>query len=109
MLSDRAARFKLFCYFSWLHSSRHTSEFFLNLFSLFSPPVLPHGRGSVEPMAPLCFNYLKLFYYFSCMSQTFSIEYALIAGWSSLVARRAHNPKVVGSNPAPATRTSRKQ
>src|SRR5689334_6584039 len=28
------------------------------------------------------------------------------AGWSSLVARRAHNPKVVGSNPAPATTTS---
>ena len=26
------------------------------------------------------------------------------AGWSSLEARRAHNPKVVGSNPAPATR-----
>ena len=25
------------------------------------------------------------------------------AGWSSLVARRAHNPKVAGSNPAPAT------
>ena len=25
------------------------------------------------------------------------------AGWSSMVARRAHNPKVVGSNPAPAT------
>ena len=25
------------------------------------------------------------------------------AGWSSLVARWAHNPKVVGSNPAPAT------
>src|SRR5438093_1156665 len=24
------------------------------------------------------------------------------AGWSSLVARRAHNPKVAGSNPAPA-------
>ena len=29
-----------------------------------------------------------------------------IAGWSSLEARRAHNPKVVGSNPAPATRTA---
>ena len=29
----------------------------------------------------------------------------IIAGWSSLVARRAHNPKVVGSNPAPATHT----
>ncbi len=27
-----------------------------------------------------------------------------VAGWSSLVARRAHNPKVVGSNPAPATK-----
>ena len=31
---------------------------------------------------------------------------AYIAGWSSLVARRAHNPKVVGSNPAPATNIS---
>ena len=30
---------------------------------------------------------------------------AYSAGWSSLEARRAHNPKVVGSNPAPATRT----
>jgi hypothetical protein len=28
--------------------------------------------------------------------------HSLIAGWSSSVARRAHNPKVVGSNPAPA-------
>ena len=27
-----------------------------------------------------------------------------IAGWSSSVARRAHNPKAVGSNPAPATK-----
>ena len=26
------------------------------------------------------------------------------AGWSSLVARRAHNPKVEGSSPSPATR-----
>jgi hypothetical protein len=26
-----------------------------------------------------------------------------VAGWSSLVARQAHNLKVVGSNPAPAT------
>ena len=30
------------------------------------------------------------------------------AGWSSLVARRAHNPKVVGSNPAPATNSDTK-
>ena len=27
----------------------------------------------------------------------------LEAGWSSQVARRAHNPKVEGSNPSPAT------
>jgi hypothetical protein len=29
-----------------------------------------------------------------------------IAGWSSQVARQAHNLKVVGSNPAPATNKS---
>ena len=29
-----------------------------------------------------------------------------IAGWSSLVARWAHNPEAVGSNPAPATMVS---
>ena len=34
-------------------------------------------------------------------------ELNIIAGWSSLEARRAHNPKVVGSNPAPATRTGK--
>jgi hypothetical protein len=31
------------------------------------------------------------------------IRYHYFAGWSSLVARRAHNPEVVGSNPTPAT------
>ncbi len=30
-----------------------------------------------------------------------------VAGWSSLAARRAHNPKVVGSNPAPATKSEK--
>ena len=32
-----------------------------------------------------------------------SIVRASDAGWSSLAARRAHNPKVIGSNPVPAT------
>ena len=32
------------------------------------------------------------------------IMHGSIAGWSSLAARRAHNPKVAGSNPAPATK-----
>ena len=31
-------------------------------------------------------------------------HFIYIAGWSSSVARRAHNPKVVGSNPTPATK-----
>jgi hypothetical protein len=30
----------------------------------------------------------------------------LAAGWSSPVARQAHNLKVAGSNPAPATKLS---
>ena len=29
---------------------------------------------------------------------------SFVAGWSSPVARRAHNPKVLGSNPSPATK-----
>ncbi len=33
-----------------------------------------------------------------------TIDDSTDAGWSSLVARRAHNPKVAGSNPAPATK-----
>tara|TARA_B100001939_G_scaffold335544_1_gene337666 strand:- start:369 stop:557 length:189 start_codon:yes stop_codon:yes gene_type:complete len=32
------------------------------------------------------------------------IEFKVIAGWSSLVARQAHNLKVGGSNPSPATK-----
>ena len=32
-----------------------------------------------------------------------------VAGWSSLVARWAHNPKVVGSNPAPATKVKERR
>jgi hypothetical protein len=31
------------------------------------------------------------------------VSFDLGAGWSSPVARWAHNPKVAGSNPAPAT------
>jgi hypothetical protein len=34
--------------------------------------------------------------------------YDSTAGWSSLVARWAHNPKVVGSNPTPATKRHHK-
>ena len=42
----------------------------------------------------------------TCQNDLVSVYLATVdAGWSSLVARRAHNPKVVGSNPAPATTT----
>ena len=39
--------------------------------------------------------------------RTTLIFFFLGAGWSSLVARRAHNPEVAGSNPAPAIRIVR--
>ena len=35
------------------------------------------------------------------------VRLTIIAGWSSPVARRAHNPKVAGSNPVPATKEIR--
>ena len=41
--------------------------------------------------------------YLHLLPKTSKICHVSGAGWSSLVARRAHNPKVVGSNPAPAT------
>ena len=36
-------------------------------------------------------------------NNTYQKQYHIDAGWSSLEARRAHNPKAAGSNPAPAT------
>ena len=51
-------------------------------------------------------NFTGIKYCFVLQNRKFVIEYIhflIDAGWSSLVARRAHNPKVVGSNPAPAT------
>src|SRR5207249_4013401 len=35
------------------------------------------------------------------------LRYSKCAGWSSLVARQAHNLKIAGSNPAPATKSPR--
>ncbi len=36
--------------------------------------------------------------------RVYQLFLSIVAGWSSPVARRAHNPKVAGSNPAPATK-----
>ena len=41
--------------------------------------------------------------YGPCLRRTSRLSFRTDAGWSSPVARRAHNPKVAGSNPAPAT------
>ena len=39
------------------------------------------------------------------MLELFFCTFAIHRGVEQLVARRAHNPKVVGSSPAPATKT----
>ena len=58
-----------------------------------------------KPLAP-CFKRGGNFF---CIKKSFFLIfqgkrlYNHPAGWSSLAARRAHNPKVAGSNPAPAT------
>ena len=57
-------------------------------------------RGECEKLAvmPCNIRALRIIYSLAHMRRPD------IAGWSSLVARRAHNPEVVGSNPAPATK-----
>src|SRR5476651_1710552 len=56
-----------------------------------SPPGLPRGcayqtTGLSDP------------------SSRYTLRYSFAAGWSSPVARQAHNLKVTGSNPVPATK-----
>ena len=51
-----------------------------------------HGEGATIPA------YTAIPAAFSCI-----ILRLAVAGWSSQAARRAHNPKVTGSNPVPAT------
>ena len=46
----------------------------------------------------------EFFYAVSYSAHSLFKRLIIIAGWSSLEARRAHNPKVIGSNPIPATR-----
>ena len=57
-------------------------------------------RVRVSPSAPFQTNLELTLQVAYCIP---IIRVPIDAGWSSLVARRAHNPKVVGSNPAPAT------
>ena len=52
---------------------------------------------------PILVNQTSLYRDLICIIGTFAFLLALGAGWSSPVARQAHNLKVVGSNPTPAT------
>ncbi len=45
--------------------------------------------------------------YLQPVSKEISIEIKIYCGMEQLVARWAHNPKVVGSSPAPATKAGR--
>ena len=58
--------------------------------------VVSDFGGSNPPPSILIIHH-ELFLILSAMKGALDV-----AGWSSLEARRAHNPKVVGSNPTPA-------
>src|SRR3990167_3797406 len=73
-------------------------------------PATRYQKKPSQPSALFCFSppaKLKRLIKNNYFVDSHRILYRMAgAGWSSLVARRAHNPKVVGSNPAPATRYS---
>ena len=48
-------------------------------------------------------THLLVFHEEELFTENSQREFLSIAGWSSPVARQAHNLKVVGSNPTPAT------
>jgi hypothetical protein len=71
-----------------------------------------HDSLTFEPTAAsgaLFFSLLRTCTHFRIFDIQFdqwhAMRYDVGAGWSSLVARWAHNPKVEGSNPSPATKT----
>ena len=66
-------------------------------------PKSPRTDWDGHPLGAVCLSdrAVRRWYEVFCV-----LQHDHIAGWSSLVARRAHNPKVAGSNPAPATQES---
>ena len=67
-------------------------------------PSLVEGTGlenrEVEKSAQ---GFESLFLRHLIFRMIYAMKDFIIAGWSSSVARWAHNPKVTGSNPVPAT------
>ena len=64
--------------------------------------VLRHSLANFKVYLAV-FLFISLELGLKCTRAICTIALPPIAGWSSLAARRAHNPKVVGSNPTPAT------
>src|ERR1700742_3273739 len=61
-------------------------------------------RANLSTQGDDFYVFVKNFHKTTCKKSAMSLDFSNSdAGWSSLAARRAHNPKVVGSNPAPAT------
>src|SRR3954464_3590719 len=60
-------------------------------------PVLP------MVIIPMSKSFSQISAVLVCFVLTIAISVQQDAGWSSLVARQAHNLKAAGSNPAPAT------
>ena len=74
-------------------SGSHEAEF-----STIADPIVDNaGRTQVQPDPPISATFID---------DIRVLRYDRSAGWSSLVARWAHNPKVEGSNPSPATNLS---
>jgi hypothetical protein len=61
------------------------------------PPFLAFTNRPLNPGKNFCQNELR------GRARECIVPFLKNAGWSSLVARQAHNLKVAGSNPAPAT------
>ena len=69
--------------------------------------VAKGGRLEICCVSLRWFESTSIHYYFynnGCIFPeiVYNNRVRISAGWSSLEARRAHNPKVAGSNPAPA-------
>ena len=80
--------------------------------SLYAGAIRKFRRTKIRKKIPaivdsgdFCWGRLaKNYFYWLDIGNVIGILKNIIAGWSSPVARRAHNPKVAGSNPAPATK-----
>src|ERR1700742_3833194 len=62
-------------------------------------------RANLSTQGDDFYVFVKNFHKTTCKKSAMSLDFSNSdAGWSSLAARRGHNPKGVGSNPTPATR-----